>query len=866
MASHGDRDARARLSRPEILAPAGDREALEAAVRAGADAVYFGLKGLNARARATNFDEAELAETMRWLHEHGARGYVTLNTLVFDAELANVEAAVRACAKAGVDAVIVQDLAVAKLARAIAPGLPIHASTQMTCTDASSVELARELGATRVILARELSLDDIAKVRSGTDVEVEVFVHGALCISYSGQCLTSEAIGGRSANRGACAQACRLPYALVVDGEEVATGDRAFLLSPEDLESSALVPELVRLGVSSLKIEGRLKGPEYVGATTRLYRKAVDAAVGEGEGPSEDERRRALQTFTRGSGPGFFPGVDHQRLVEGRACDHRGLAVGALHGRGVEPFRGRWSIVVALDVAVARGDGVLVEGGLGGEGELGGRIWAIAIGGREVERAEAGAVAHLWLGPDVDVESRARALGEASGPRRVYRTSDPSGDKKILAELASSPRRVRLDMRIAGRVGEPFVLEGRTAAGSGPGGGHATFARVTGDASVEAAVKAPLDEAALRDKLGKLGETPFELGALDVALPAGTIVPVSSLNRARRALVAALSEGAARVHETTGATYTDLVAAAAPPAKAPPPAGLFVLCRQMEQALAAIEAGAAGVYLDFLELTGTGEALRRLRERGAFVGVAPPRIRKPGEEKIDRYVASLEPDAVLVRGLGALRELAGADAGGPGASASARRPLAIGDFSLNVTNRVTAAEVLGRGLDAFTPSFDLDSAQLVDLLVARAGAPFGAFAEVVVHHPMALFHMEHCAIAALLSEGKDYKTCGRPCERHEMKLRDRAGMEHPVEADVGCRNTVFHARPQSAVTLLPELAAAGVRRFRIELVRETAADVTRLVSAYRKAIEEPARAHEVWRELRTDSGYGVVKGSLRVVS
>jgi putative protease len=192
---------------------------------------------------------------------------------------------------------------------------------------------------------------------------------------------------------------------------------------------------------------------------------------------------------------------------------------------------------------------------------------------------------------------------------------------------------------------------------------------------------------------------------------------------------------------------------------------------------------------------------------------------------------------------------------------AARVPLAIGDFSLNVTNRITAAEVLGRGLDAFTPSFDLDATQLVDL----AKTPFGPWAEVVVHHPMALFHMEHCVIAALLSTGKDHKTCGRPCERHRVSLRDRAGMDNPVEADVGCRNTVFHAKSQSAVQLLPQLALAGVVRFRIELVRETAGDVARLVAAYRRAIDAPARARDVWRELRADDGYGVVKGSLRIL-
>jgi putative protease len=809
-----------RRRKPEVLAPAGDRTALEAAVRAGADAVYFGLQGFNARARATNFDAAELGRTLRYLHEHGVRGYVTLNTLVFDSELASVEAALRTCSEAGVDAVIVQDLGVALLARAITPDLHVHASTQMTCTDASSVELARELGAKRVILARELSVDDIAKIREKTDAELEVFVHGALCISYSGQCLTSEAIGGRSANRGACAQACRLPYELVVDGEKVDTKDAAYLLSPEDLEASSLVPELTKLGITSLKIEGRLKGPEYVAATTRLYREAVDAS------PSAETRRAALQTYSRGSGPGFLAGVDHQRLVEGRSCDHRGLEVATFER--VVHAKGKSWLVVRAKTPLALGEGILVEGGRESTGEVGGRIWAI-----ESDR--------LWLGPDV------RVPDDLPSGRRIFKTNDPALEKRVLAEIEANPKRVKVDIRIAGRIGEPFVLEGRAENGA--------YARVTGDANVEAAQKTPVDEATLRDKLGRLGDTAFELGKLDVALPVGVIVPLSALNRARRALASALASAAQKTYATTNVHYTDLLEASLPPAdRAPPAGGLFVLCRNAAQASAALDAGADGVYLDFLELTGTGEALRALRARpgGAFVGVAPPRIRKPGEEKIDRYIASLAPDALLVRGLGALHELA---------KGERSAPVAVGDFSLNVTNRLTASEVLARGLSAFTPSFDLDAAQLVELL----RSPFGPWAEVIVHHPMALFHMEHCAIAALLSEGKDYRTCGRPCDRHRVSLRDRAGMDHPVEADVGCRNTVFHAKPQSAVQLVPQLSAAGVRRYRIELVRESADDVGRLVRAYRRALEAPAQAHEIWRELRTEGGWGVVKGSLRVL-
>lgn len=834
------------LRRPEILAPAGTEEALRAAVRAGADAVYFGLQGFNARARAKNFDADGLARTMAFLHEHGVKGYVTLNTLVFEDELEAVEGAVRTCAAAGVDAVIVQDLGVARVVRAVAPELPIHASTQMTCTDAGAVEMAREVGASRVILARELSLDDIAAIRRSTDVDVEVFVHGALCIAYSGQCLTSEAIGGRSANRGACAQACRLPYELVVDGELRDQGDEAYLLSPEDLEASALVPRLVELGVASLKIEGRLKGPEYVAATTRLYRAAVAAAFGEAapqggqagqgqEGPERALRDAALQMYSRGSGPGFLAGVDHQRLVEGRACDHRGLAVGEC--LGTARVRGRVLLRVRLAGAVARGDGVLVEGGFAGEGEVGGRVWAIRARGEDVERAEAGAEVELWLGPD-------RAPFEAPAGRRVWKTSDPAREKAVLGAVERDPHRVAMDVRVTGAVGEAPRFAARTASG--------LFAEATGDASVMEARSGEPVENVLRDKLGRLGDTPFRLGALEVDLPGGAMIPPASINRVRRALVSALLAAAARSYPTTGVTHAELVAGAQPPARSPLPGGLFVLCRTREQAEAALGAGADGVYLDFLELTGTGAAVRALRSGGKrpTIGLAPPRIRKPGEEKIDRYLLSLEPDVVLVRGLGALREDVGL--GIP----------RVGDFSLNVTNRLSAAEVLARDLSAFTPSFDLDAAQLGALL----DSPFGPWAEVVVHHPMPLFHMEHCVIAALLSTGKDYRDCGRPCEAHRVSLRDRAGMDHPVEADVGCRNTVFHAAAQSAASLVGAAQRSGVGRFRIELVREGAEEVGRIVQAYRRLLGGGMSAPEVWRALRAEGGYGVVKGSLRVIA
>jgi putative protease len=378
-------------------------------------------------------------------------------------------------------------------------------------------------------------------------------------------------------------------------------------------------------------------------------------------------------------------------------------------------------------------------------------------------------------------------------------------------------------------------------------------ATVEGDSLLEIARTTPTSTEVIREKIGQLGETPFVLRSLVSTLPEGVLLPLSSLKRARRAMVDALIAASAVTRPTTQVTWQQVEAALAPSTQEPLSPGLFVLCRNLAQAEAALDAGATGVYLDFLELTGLGAAVRALRARPVrpSIAVAPPRIRKPGEDKIDHYLSTLEPDALLVRGLGALFEGARDRSGTP----------RIGDFSLNVTNRISATEVLSRGLRAFTPSFDLDATQLVDLL----SSTLARHAEVVIHHPMPLFHMEHCVIAALLSDGKDHLTCGRPCEQHKVSLRDRAGLDHPVEADVGCRNTVFHVAAQSAAGLVGSLQRAGVGRFRIELVRETRDDVTRIVQTYLKLLRAESSAADVWRTLRTEGGYGVVRGSLRVL-
>ncbi len=826
----------------EILAPAGDAACLEAALAAGADAVYFGLDaGFNARARAANFPTEALPGVMQKIHDRGRRGYLTINTLVFDHELSALQRLVAAAAEAGVDAAIVQDLGVARVIKRMVPTLRLHASTQMTCTDRASIELVLGLGANRVTLARELCLEDIRHLARETSIELEIFAHGALCIAYSGQCLTSEAIGGRSANRGACAQACRLPFDLIVNGEKRDIGDRAYLLSPKDLDTSQIMPELLSAGISAIKIEGRLKSPEYVAATTRLYRLALAAAQNSAPQPTELDREFSAQFFSRGASLGFLNGVDHQNLVDGTHPDHVGIEVGTCIGTS-SSGRKTW-IRLQTRRRLTLGDGILVQGARGGANELGGRIWSMRHLGQDVKFVEASSDLAIWLGPDRNVH------GDWTG-RSVFRTSSAALEAEFKRAASGTHSEVSVQARLTGSLGERPCLTFSTS--------DQRDVNVLLEQPLTLANKTPLDRSFVWQHISRLGNTPYRLDGLELGIPEGATLPVSSLNRARREAVNQLFAAAKRSHAI--AQDVSIESLLTWPDKTPPPGGFFVTCRNLAQASAALDAGATGVYLDFLALTGVGPAIRELRDRyRATIGIALPRIRKPGEEKIDAYIKSLQPDVILVRSLGSLAD-AGRGSGQVHTANDARPSLLIADFSLNITNTLTALDCLNRNIDAFTPAFDLDAAQQQALL----DSPLAAYTEVIVHHPTPLFHMEHCVIAALLSSGRDHRDCGRPCDKHAVSLRDRKGLDLPLEADIGCRNTVFHGVAQCAADPMPVLTSFGVNRFRIELVRETACQTDALVRAYLELRANRCSPGDLRQKL-ISLELPAVRGSLRVI-
>ena len=831
-------------SRPEILAPAGDARSLDAALASGADAVYFGLdEGWNARARAENFSLASLGETVRRVHRAGARAFVTLNTLVFESELARVAELVREIARAGVDAIIVQDPAVALIARAVCPALHVHASTQMTISSAEGVELARGLGCVRVVVPRELSLEEIAKLRASTDMELEVFVHGALCMSWSGQCLSSEAWGGRSANRGQCAQGCRLPYELVVDGRERETkGDISYLLSPRDLAGVSAIPALAELGIASLKIEGRQKGPAYVAAAVSAYRGMVD-----GESDAGEALSRMQLTYSRGFSEGFFRGSDHQTLVEGRFPKHRG----AFLGRVVEVRRD--AVVVSPEVRAHElapaveprpGMGVGFDSGRPEEEEAGGPLYRVS---RE------GANWLLGLGG-----SRRPELSSVSIGDRVWITGDP--------ELASAGERAALDAGQSGRIAITLVVsgaEGEPLSVRAEASGHRV--QLSSEARLERATRRGLDEALLREKLGALGGTPFHLAGLDAsALASGLFVPPSALKELRRALVETLERAVDRgieravadadVVEPLRASLAARVSALRPLEAGEP--RVVPLVRTDEQLDAVIAEGFGEVELDWMEMVGLSRAAERARAAGLSVTLATTRVQKPGEEGLDARLWRLSPDALLVRHWGALTHFTRLSA-----ERASRRVRVHGDFSLNVTNAITAHHLIASGLDTITAAHDLDAIQLGALLDRVEPGRV----TVVVHHHVPTFHTEHCVYAHQLSEGRDYRDCGRPCESHRLALRDRTGDEHPVIVDVGCRNTVFNARAQSAASLVPRLLSRGVTRLRVELVWERAAEARAVLSAYRELVRGVITARECVARVGVHEQFGVTRGTMRVI-
>lgn len=800
---------------PELLAPAGTLDAVRAAVANGANAVYLGASMYNARDEGAQLSLDELAQACAVAHARGVRVYLTFNVLIKPHELPEALAYLGECVDRGIDAAIVQDLGVVRLIQQVYPQLEVHGSTQMTVHDAEGAKVMQRLGVERVVLARENTLEDIRAIREAVpDLGLETFVHGALCISYSGQCFMSGMISERSANRGSCAQSCRKDYALT-DETTGATLDSGYLISTKDLAAHDHLEEIARLGVGCLKVEGRKKKPEYVATVTRAYRGWLDGiARGEtGRAPSPDEVEPLVQIFSRGNTGGMYGGRQGREYITRTQPDNRGLPLGTVVGQdGTE-------LLVDVSRALAVGDGLGFEApDEGAAATVGGTVHSVRLlSVRDGVHRQA-----------IQVRSGMRPTVVAAG-WRVVRTSDATLLSAAQASFAAVPvpaqvGLARVDVRCFGHAGGPLKTIWRS-------GEHELTVR--GDVPLAPASKRALDMTQLREQFGRLGGTPFKLGTVDIiGLGDGLFLPVSELNRLRQEATEQLQQLREWAESSDAAVRSARIAEAvqAVPVRSAPmrdaeTALLRAIVYDVETAREAAAGGATEIVLDpFLRHPAPPLArVHALREELAGQGVGlrlrTPTIVRPEERRrLDKWLAL---DLPLLSGhLGLVAEFGGAGRD------------VIGDYAINVFNEHTAALLFELGARRLVASIELTTDELGQLTAPWQGAGF----DVLVYGRPEGMTIEHCVLSAAFDRVPT--TCRDLCvQKHtNVSLTDPTGYTFAVATDSACRNRLLHSRPIEASEYLPTLWAQGVRGY--QMVFNVPGDpVQEIVRAYREALD-----------------------------
>ncbi len=776
-----------------------------AAVHHGADAIYVGVPFFNARGRTTDFSMEELKEMIDLCHLYGVKVNLAFNVVIFENEFPKVIVLLKEILPLGPDAFIVQDLGLAKLIREIAPDQRIHASTQMTVTNPDAIKLVDDLQIDRFVLGRENSLSEIKLIREQTEKELEVFVHGALCVAYSGQCFTSESLGGRSANRGQCAQSCRLPYELYVDDVKKEMGDKSYLVSPKDLMGLEEVPALRDLGVNSFKVEGRLKTPEYVAAAAKNYREVLD-----GNPLKLNQRTEELaSTYSRGFFSGWLNGVDHQKLVDGTFSAHRGLELGVVK----TVSKNKFTIESKTDIKPQMG--LLIVG----KEEMGSKVFAVKKSGKEFE-----------------VELLQKNLEIKKG-QKVYLNSNETLGRELQKNWNSREhmKKIPLKFLVQGMYNEPLLVKAIDPEGREVYAQTISFLAPANNRSTT--------EEFIKEELSSLGTTVYKMGSFECFLQEGLFLNHRELKDLRRELVEkmnkARTERKNRVLEIAPVSMT----------RSKAQIGLNVLLRTTAQVEAIVKIkDVKSVILDFEFGKNYESSLKLLREAGIKTGIATTRILKPQEYYNLKMITRLNPAFLMVRNLGALEYL----------KRETAIPL-IGDFSFNVTNSRTLSYLADKGLETVNVSYDLNQEQLLDLV--KNGDP--SKIEVTVHQYMPEFHMEHCVFAAFLSNGSSFKDCGKPCEKHEVKLKDPYGNWHHLKADHECRNTFFKATPQSAGFLIETLKREGVASVRLEALHESPAELILKVETYLDLLHGKISAGVAMKKMEVVESYGLGLGQMK---
>ena len=794
----------------ELLLPVGNYEMCLAAIHNGADAIYVGVPEFNARGRSKDHDLESLKEIIDTCHLYGVKVHLAFNIVIFEEELEKAKSLLLKLLPLGIDAFIVQDLGLAKLIRSMAPEQTIHGSTQMTITNDLAIKELEDLNIQRFVLGRENSLSEIEKIRKETDKELEVFVHGALCVAYSGQCFTSESLGGRSANRGQCAQSCRFEYELYIDEKKKDISHRPYIVSPQDLFGLKEVGKLQELGIESFKIEGRLKGPDYVAATASIYRNELRK-----RNQSLKEAKEILEkTFSRGFFNGWLNGVNHQRLVEGSYANHHGPEIGRV--QRVE----RNEVLFKSSSQLKAGMGLLFKGP---KKEIGGHIYEVTRRGVKL--------------------SKDFRINQIPKNARVFLNKDPQNEKTLAKTWKDKDqlKKVPVDLEVH-LTSKELIVAFSDAKG--------VRAQIVLKENIEKSKGRDLDQKSLLEHFNKLSHSPYRIRKNHMQIEPGLFIHNKEIKRVKNELIEKLNQLRTTPKEIE---LKDVSLETSPAPAGQSKAKINILLRNSTQC----EQFASEqklidyidtLYLDFEFGKDYKESIATLKKSGYKVYVATTRIHKPGELHNLKHLSRLEADGYLVRNLGAYHFLK---------KQCPDKPIR-GDFSFNITNHLTATYLFEKGFETLCPSYDLNKDQLVNLLNASMASKI----EVTIHQYMPEFHMEHCVFASYLSKGTSFKDCGKPCEKHQVKLKDPYGKMHYLTADQECRNTFFSGSATSAISLLKELEQLGCENLRLEALYETGEEIFEKASIYIQFLNNEITLEEAISQLGTSEQYGLGSGQL----
>lgn len=734
----------------ELLSPVGDFECLKAAVQNGADSVYLGGSSFNARSSATNFDKDSLKEAIRYAKLRNVKINFALNTLIKDDEFKDAVELAKYVYILGADAIIVQDLGLARYIINNLPGMDVHASTQMTIHNLQGVLALQKLGFKRVVLSRELSLSEIEYICSNSNVEIEVFAHGALCISYSGQCLLSSTIGARSGNRGRCAQPCRLPYELIDENNKLL--DKGYLLSPRDLCSLKYIPDLIKAGVTSFKIEGRMKTPEYVAVVTSIYRKYIDLALSDKEYKiDENDIKKLMQVFNRG---GFSSGnlSDEENLnyVYKDKPNNIGLYVGNVSSIN----KNKGLITFKTTETLSIGDSISLE-----KEAHKYTVTELMKNKQNITRALEG-----------DLITIGRMKGNISLGDKIYKLSSKSLSKSIAEYYGSENIKAPLSCKITIKKGLPVTLEVKSL----DNGIYSSIEVLkAADITPIDAISSPISKERIIEQLSKTTDTPFKFRKIDIDLDENTYLPkISTINALRRDCLQELQNLAINKFERILPNIKESTVKSLNNKPNNKPT-ISLLLNNLDLSFdysKLLSTDKIYIPLKFFAKKEYKDIIKYLSNISKLY-IYMPTIVKDNYRNIiynslDKYIGGFNIKGIVASNLASINSL----------SKYVGKLDLIGNYTLNVFNTNTINELYNQGINVITLSPELDELSLANLCKSSPTS-----AELMVYGKLPVMNMGYCLLGL---SNKCYPKCKMRCiDNLKYYIKDRLGYKFRIVPD-----------------------------------------------------------------------------------